>query len=147
MPLSAPSPIRPTLMFAAIALHGSVKTLLLSLMLHGPSLTPHSLATLPPTNLIPTCTHVLVDPNICRRKAASSRVSAEPESPPTSLVLASMAPSPLLEHHRSGTHSPTNSLNSCTGYTLFLLGALLLLDTCTCTLDTCTVARRQHMNY
>ena len=83
MPLSAPSPIRPTLMFAAIALHGSVKTPLLSLMLHGPSLTPHSLATLLlPTYLIPTCTHVLVDPNTCRRKAASSRVSAKQKALP-----------------------------------------------------------------
>jgi hypothetical protein len=144
MPLSAPSPIRPTLMFAAIALHGSVKTPLLSSMLHGPSLTPHSLATLPPTNLIPTCTHVLVDPNICRRKAASSRVSAEPESPPTSLVLASMAPSPLLEHHRSGTHSlaqPTHA--RALHYSSFSTPCCCFA----CTLDTCTAARRQHMNY
>jgi hypothetical protein len=96
-PLHAPSSIRPTLMPAAIALRGSKEDRHVH-QYHLLALPTHSLH-----HVYCYFTHLLVHPNT----PSCSRVAAK--SPPTALVLASMAPSPLLQHHRpeASTHSRT----------------------------------------
>jgi hypothetical protein len=111
MPLGAASPNRPTLIFAAIALHGSDKTPSHPSTLHNlPS--PLTRYTSLPSTYSPGSYMYGTYSSMSQHsppQAASSRVAAAAEapakSPPTSLVPASMAPSPLLEHHRLGTHS------------------------------------------
>lgn len=126
MPLGAASPNRPTLIFAAIALHGSDKTPSHPLTLHTlPS--PLTRYTSLPSTYSPSSYMYGTYSSMSQHlppQAASSRVAAAEapaKSPPTSLVPASMAPSPLLEHHRLGTHSlvqPTHArvILSCFSY-------------------------------
>jgi len=99
-PLHAPSSTRPTPMFATTTLHSSEGRR--SLHCFITSCHPHLL--LPDRDIY--------SPNSSPQHLPASTmqpaVAAKKEkSPPTSLVLASMAPSPLLQHHRP---APTRSL-------------------------------------